>query len=246
MINEGYIDLFILGELFYHPYDFGLIAPGEHGYDSEACELEPTNMYFREGEETMSQLVISESAFSCMMHAFSQSPIGLIKLNAQYMNTLFKRDDLAFGTKSIEPVLPIFAEKLGENVTLELHYHMKDVVTHFSEAGAELEYTLCMRWFKHANETLHEVLYDEVNMLTSMDMDTENDIVYITLLTHKMDLSHRFNQRSQPIRNNMHLTENEYREFLSTFSLSLNWMKDWLNENYFRDGIFFPYNMSEF
>jgi hypothetical protein len=26
----------------------------------------------------------------------------------------------------------------------------------------------------------------------------------------------------------------------------LEFIKDWLNENYFKPGIFFPYNMSEF
>jgi hypothetical protein len=88
--------------------------------------------------------------------------MGLITLNAHKLNALFYRDDLVFGTKSIEPIIPIFAEKLGENHTMEMNFHMREVTTHFSNAGIELEYTLCMRWFKNVNSTLHEVLYDEV------------------------------------------------------------------------------------
>ena len=46
--------------------------------------------------------------------------------------------------------------------------------------------------------------------------------------------------------NNMDLTENDYREFLSTFGFTMNYLKKWLNDVYFRDGLFFPYNVSEF
>jgi len=206
-------------------------------------------MSFLENEDSMSQLVISESAFSCLLHAIAQSPIGNLKLNAHKMNLLFGRDDLVFGTKSIEPLLPLFAEKLGENVTLECHLHMKDPVAHFSEAGMEVEYTLGMEWYRHLNGSqteMTELMYDEVSMISSLDMETENDILFVDLITHKMDMSSKFGQRVMPIRDRMGLTENEYREFLSTFSLSLNWIKDWLNDNYFKNGIFFPYNMSEF
>ena len=83
-------------------------------------------------------------------------------------------------------------------------------------------------------------------MITTLDMDTENDIMFINLLSHKLDLSSKFGQKSSAMRNEMGLSENEYREFLSTFSLSLNWMKDWLNDNYFKSGIYFPWNISEF
>ena len=123
---------------------------------------------------------------------------------------------------------------------------MRDVSTIFSNQGIELSYTLCMRWFNKTGEVLHEIMYDEVQMITALDMDTENDIMYIDLLTHKLDLSSKYGQKSKPERNHMQLTENEYREFLSTLSLTLDWMKVWLNENYFNQGVFFPWNISEF
>jgi len=69
-IGNGYIDLFILGEMFYQPYDFGLLEPGDHGWESKACQLDPEVMDFM-SSETFSQLVITESAFSCMVNAIS-------------------------------------------------------------------------------------------------------------------------------------------------------------------------------
>ena len=83
-------------------------------------------------------------------------------------------------------------------------------------------------------------------MITTLEMDTENDIMFINLLSHKLDLSSKYGTKSSAIEDKMGLSENEYREFLSTFSLSLNWMKNWLNENYFKQGVYFPWNISEF
>ena len=89
-------------------------------------------------------------------------------------------------------------------------------------------------------------MYDEHKMISSMDMTATDDIVFIKLLNHKLDIDSKFGQRSQPIMNNMELTENEYREYLSTFGFTMNYIKKYLNDVYFRDGIFFPYNVSEF
>jgi len=44
----------------------------------------------------------------------------------------------------------------------------------------------------------------------------------------------------------MDVTENEYREFLSTYGFTMNYIKKWMNDVYFRDGIPFPYNINEF
>ena len=245
VIGNGYIDLFILGEMFYQPYDFGLLEPGDHGWESNACQLDPEVMDFMESE-TFSQLVITESAFSCMVNAISQSPMGLITLNTEKMNALFFRNDLVFDTKTLEPIIPIFYEKLNKTSEMEVKFHMREVSTHFSNEGIEFKYTLCMSWNTHGYGGARHLLYDEVKMITTLDMDTENDIMFINLLSHKLDLSSKFGTKSSAIEDEIGLSENEYREFLSTFSLSLDWMKDWLNENYFKAGVYFPWNISEF
>lgn len=126
---------------------------------------------------------------------------------------------------------------------------MKDVKVLLGQFDTDMifEYTLCMSWFGIGSGHKHtELMYDELKMISSMDMTSEHDIMYIKLLNHKLDIDSKFGQRSQPIMNNMDLTENEYREFLSTYGFTMNYLKKWLNDVYLRDGIFFPYNVSEF
>ena len=48
------------------------------------------------------------------------------------------------------------------------------------------------------------------------------------------------------MKNSMKLTSNEYREFLSTFGFTMNFMKKWMNDVYLREGIYFPYGVDEF
>lgn len=91
-----------------------------------------------------------------------------------------------------------------------------------------------------------ELMYDELKMILSMDMTSEDDILFIKILNLKLDIDSRFGQRSAPIRDGMDLTENEYREFLSTYGFAMNFIKKWMNDVYLREGIFFPYGVDEF
>lgn len=92
-----------------------------------------------------------------------------------------------------------------------------------------------------------EVLYDEVKMVTSAKVRAEDDIIFITLLKHKLFVDNELspNKRHQPIRNGMNLNGNEYREFLSSFGFFQNYLKKWFNNVYFKEGIAFPYNPQE-
>ena len=43
----------------------------------------------------------------------------------------------------------------------------------------------------------------------------------------------------------MHLTNIEYREFLSAFSFFQNYLKKWMNVVYLKNGLVMPYNPTE-
>ena len=96
------------------------------------------------------------------------------------------------------------------------------------------------------DKTQKELLYDELKMITSFNVKAENDIMYMNILTHKINQQNKFGQRTQPIRNSLKLTPNEYREFLSTFGFTTNYLKKWLNDVVLRNGVRFPYNVYEF
>ena len=73
------MDMYFLGELNYRPSKN--LNEGDHGFNSKKCVLEPDYMSFT-NSDTFSQLVVTESAFSCMMNSFSQSPIGRLHMNS--------------------------------------------------------------------------------------------------------------------------------------------------------------------
>ena len=49
----------------------------------------------------------------------------------------------------------------------------------------------------------------------------------------------------QPMRNNLKITPNEYRDFISTLGFFLDWMRTFMNEVYFKYGLIFPFNPDE-
>jgi len=87
-------------------------------------------------------------------------------------------------------------------------------------------------------------MYDEIPMITSGDVNAVNDIVTINILNNKIDA--QAHTRKAALRNSMKMNDNDYREFLSTFGFTLNYMKKWLNDVVLRNGIQFPYNTKEF
>lgn len=54
-------------------------------------------------------------------------------------------------------------------------------------------------------------------MITSANVRTENDLMYIKFLLHKLDMRLSGGGRDEPQINKLNLTAIEYREFLSTF-----------------------------
>jgi|APSaa5957512535_1039671.scaffolds.fasta_scaffold331075_1 hypothetical protein len=51
--------------------------------------------------------------------------------------------------------------------------------------------------------------------------------------------------KSMAVRNSMKMTRNEYREFLSTFGFTMNFMKKWMNDVTLRGGVNLPFSMEE-
>ena len=80
-----------------------------------------------------------------------------------------------------------------------------------------------------------------------MDISTDNDdIAQIKVLSHKVNHDSKFSGRQLPIRNNMKMTKNEYREFISTLGFSSKYFKNWVNTSVLQDGLALPFNLQEF
>mgnify|MGYP000194203781 CR=1 FL=1 len=98
-IGEGWIDLYFLGEFI---------------YQGQGCDLAPDEMDFLNNNQ-FSQLVVSESAASCILNQFARSNLGVIDLNEKRFNQILRIDGIPLTTESISPHLPLFEEKLGLN-----------------------------------------------------------------------------------------------------------------------------------
>jgi len=106
-----------------------------------------------------------------------------------------------------------------------------------------IEYTLCIT-FSLDQAKPKELLYDELKMVTSFNTKIDNDVAFITILNNKLDLPKK-SSKTEPIRNSMKMSKNEYREFLSTFGFTMNFMKKWMNDVTLRGGVKLPYTMEE-
>lgn len=97
---------------------------GELSYAGMGCPIESDPMEFvnDEGlnEKYYSQLVVSESAASCIADTMARSPIGTLVLDESRMNQLFGRTDIKLDTTSIAEHIPIFQDKIGKNKPLKI------------------------------------------------------------------------------------------------------------------------------
>ena len=89
-----------------------------------------------------------------------------------------------------------------------------------------------------------ELLYDEITMVTALDLESKNDVLFIKVINNKIS-STNSERKKMPLRNSMNITEADYREFMSTMGFTTNYMKKWLNEVVFRPGLKMPFKMDE-
>ena len=191
-------------------------------------------------DAAFSQLVISEASANCMINSIATSTVGKIILNKEKLSAMFggQLDDTDFDSTSIAKELPIF-NKVDANTPIKLELSMQHVNVLFGKYDTDvtLSYTAQLA-FKN-DKTDDVILYDEIRMLTTMKMEVTGDKMKAKFLNHKLDIDKTAPKKTKPMLDNLNLTEKEYREFLTTYSFSLNNKKKWMNE-IFADGYDFP------
>ena len=176
-IGEGWIDFFLSGELL---------------YAGNGCEMAADNLEFSVAGSTMSQLVISESAATCIANNVAKSHLGHIVLNSQTVSDLWAEPDLNFTTSSLGKHFPVLEKKLGKDKELNGYATFKDIGIIFGSFDTDviISYTICFSI--RLAETGKEVIYDELKMVTSAKMHAENDMIYITLLKNKLFIDNQY------------------------------------------------------
>merc|ERR1711907_596999 len=100
---------------------------GEMIYGGNNCTLEADNLEFSVAGSTMSQIVISESAASCIANNVARSHLGHITLNQQTVKELWGEPDLEFTTTTLGKHFPILEQKLGKDRKLSGYVTFKDI-----------------------------------------------------------------------------------------------------------------------
>lgn len=214
-------------------------------YGGQGCNIVADNLEFSVAGSTMSQVVISESAATCIANNVAKSHLGHITLNKQTVSDLWEDPNVNdFTTSTIGKHFPILIKKLGKNKPLHGYVTFKDFNVIFGSFDTDViaSYTVAFALYL---ENGKEVIYDELKMVTSAKVRSENDVVYVTLLKNKLFIDNQYGQSTEPMRNSMDMTSNEYREFISSFGFFQNYLKKWFNNVYFKNGINFPYNPQE-
>lgn len=182
-----------------------------------------------------------------MINSIAKSQIGKIFLNKESINELFKISTLEFDSTSLAEHLPMFEKVVGKHKPMKMDLSFENIKVLFGQYDTNVILTYDMGiCFKLDGHNQHCLIQDELPMVTSMNMEADDDILMINLLNHKLDITHKNGLKSLPKKNTMKMTTEDYKEFISMFGFWLNHLKKWLNEEMLREGIFFPYGIEEF
>jgi hypothetical protein len=233
-IGNGNMDFFFLGELI-------------HNNENCGDMIVDNNIHFYNVQD-QSQLVVGESAATCLVTQWAKSDLGQLYINEEKFNKMFLVDGYKLDTTSLSKHIKIFEEKVGSNKPLKFHANFKDIKVQFGKYDVDVifDYTLC---FSVKMDLLgaRELMYDCIVMSSAANVRADNQVIHMDLIEHKVNLNTDGANRDAPKRNTMEMTVNEYREFLEDFSFTVSEFKKWLNDVVLRgDRVLFPYRVDEF
>ena len=135
-------------------------------------------------------------------------------------------DDFVWTTVSMRRYIPLFYEKVGRSKPMRIEVNFKDLEVQFGRynTNVTLDYTACIYFKTDGPNGSTSLLYDEIKMLSSAQVSVKDDIMQMSIDTHKINFDKRYGTRLKPLIDNMSpkLSEYEYRKFLSTFGFAMN------------------------
>lgn len=134
-----------------------------------------------------------------MINSLAKSPLGKIFLNKESINELFKVSTLEFDTTSLKEHLPIFETKVGKHRPMKMDLSFSDVKVLLGQYDTNLimtfDMSICFKLDGAHNKCL---IKDTLPMVTSMNMEADDDILMINLLNLKLDITHKNGIKSMP------------------------------------------------
>ena len=173
-------------------------------------------------------MVITEAAAGCMVNSLAESRIGTIELTTQKIKAMLGDaidPAFVFDTNFLEQDIPMFAERLDSDTPLNLKVGFKDVAVQFAPNDDDpphivLNYKMHVTFLD--DSTGKELLYDELPMLTTFNVDDREDIILPYILENKIDDENKYSRRTTPIRNALNIGKDDYQPLLDSIQFSLN------------------------
>ena len=118
---------------------------GELEYQDHICTLEHEPFEFLLAEQPRtSQIVITDSAFSCNLNGFAKSDIGKFNFNEERLNTFFGIDYFKFDTTNFAEHMPIFKNKLGVGKPLKMLISFENFNVKFANDHVDMTFSYLM------------------------------------------------------------------------------------------------------
>lgn len=242
IIDDGHADFFMHGAMEI----FG---------DAEYCTLDPDDLVFvedKESEAYWSQVIMSESMATCFLNKYYSSELGKVHLDSKSVKA-FAYDGSAteFTTSSLSNHLPLFENKMGKNKPLKMDLGFRDFGLDFwhedVDGFVDIAVTYTMDMEVSADDIGFEgvVFRDEFRMYSTMNAQVDRDRVYLYMFENELDLDPEYGQFTAPREDMLGTTESEYREFISDFGFFLNYIRKYLNNVHFQDGLQLPWTADE-
>lgn len=189
---------------------------GDWMYDNQRCTtpIVDNNLHFYNSQD-YSQLVIGESAASCMISQIAASPLLQLSINTQKFNEMFNVQGYTVDTSSLAGHIGLFEAKWGKNKPLLAKINFKDfdVLLGREDADVRMEYTMCMS-FSLDERDAREFLYDCIPIDSSFNIRAESEIIHIDIIDHHVNSQRIEVQKKMPIRESIQMTSMEYQSFL--------------------------------
>ena len=125
---------------------------------------------------------------------------------------------------------------------------MEDIKVLFGQYDSNMiiEYKLNYKFYKKVDGKLSMLIQDRLSMITSLNVVSNDDILFPTVLNHKIVHNAKFGPKDLPVKNKLNMSKNDYKEFMAQFGFWMNHIKKWLNTDMLKNGLKFPYGIDEF
>lgn len=196
----------------------------------------------------MSQLVISEQAFTCMINQMAKSNLGRFVITPEYFDKKVNLPWMKLDTSLFKSVLGIglFADKIGDGIPLTIDLRFKDLDILLGTEKANMNFVYTEALTIHRADTNEIIFTDQYRVRSLLNLQTDSDVLHFNLTELTLIEDSKHNMKRLPLYNSLNITANEYVAYMDSLSNSYHVKQELFNDMVFKgDKMKFPFTMKE-